>query len=145
MSTLDRYGPLVGRMLMAFIFLFAGLGKVTGFEGTVGYIASKGLPLPQLAAIAAILIELGGGILLVIGWKARWAAAALMVFAGLTAVIFHDFWAVTPDQAQNQMIHFMKNIAMMGGLLFIVVHGSGPVSVDARDRARYPTTALKSS
>ncbi|TAK90281.1 MAG: DoxX family protein [Burkholderiaceae bacterium] len=129
-STLQNYGPLVGRILIALIFLFAGFGKVTGFEGTVGYIASKGLPLPQLAAIVAIVVELGGGLALVLGWRARWAAAVLFIFAAATALFFHNFWAVPPDQAQNQMIHFMKNISMMGGLLFVVVHGSGAFSVD---------------
>ena len=127
--TLHRYGPLAGRILIAFIFIFAGIGKLTGFGGTVAYIASKGLPLPQLAAIAAIIVELGGGILLVAGWKARWAAAAMLVFTAMTALIFHDFWAAAPDQAQNQMIHFMKNISMMGGLLYVVVYGVGPISV----------------
>ena len=135
MTSLERYGPLAGRILMAFIFVFAGIGKVTGFDGTVGYIASKGLPAPHLAALGAIAIELGGGLLLMIGWKARWAAAALMVFTALTAVIFHDFWAAPAGQAQDQMIHFMKNLSMMGGLLMAVVHGSGPLSVDARRRA----------
>jgi uncharacterized membrane protein len=86
MNALSHYGPLAGRILIAAIFVFAGLGKVTGFEGTVGYIASKGLPLPQLAAIGAILVELGGGIMLVLGWKTRWAAAALFLFTGLAAL-----------------------------------------------------------
>ncbi len=134
-NTLNRYGPLTGRILIAIIFIVAGIGKVTGFSGTVAYIASKGLPLPELAAIAAIAVELGGGILLVSGWKARWAAAAMLVFTAMTAVIFHDFWAVSPDQAQNQMIHFMKNISMMGGLLYVVVYGSGPLSVGREVKA----------
>jgi len=133
-NTLHRYGPLVGRILIAFIFVFSGIGKLTGFEGTVAYIASKGLPLPQMAAIAAIVVELGGGIMLVAGWKARWAAAAMLVFTGMAALFFHNFWAVPPDQAQNQMIHFMKNISMMGGLLFVTVYGSGPFSVGGRRR-----------
>jgi putative oxidoreductase len=133
-KTLQRFGPLVGRILIAFIFLFAGFGKVTGFEGTVGYIASKGLPLPQLAAIAAIVVELGGSIMLIVGWNARLAATAMFVFTAMTAVFFHNFWAVPTDQAQDQMIHFMKNISMMGGLLFVVVHGSGPVSISKQER-----------
>ena len=127
-NTLHRYGPLLGRILIAFIFIFAGFGKVTGFDGTVGYIASKGLPLPQLAAVAAIIVELGGGILLITGWKARWAAAAMLVFTAMAALLFHNFWAVPAEQAQNQMIHFMKNVSMMGGLLYVVVYGSGPFS-----------------
>ena len=130
MEALNRFGPLIGRILIAFIFIFAGYGKITGFEGTVGYIASKSMPLPQLAAIGAIIIELGGGLLLVFGYKARWAAAALFVFTALTALIFHNFWSVPADQVQNMMIHFMKNVSMMGGLLYVVVHGSGPLSVE---------------
>ena len=136
-NTLTRYGPLVGRILIALIFIFSGFGKITGFSGTVGYIASKGLPLPQLAAIAAIIIELGGGILLVMGLKARWAAAAMLLFTGLAALFFHNFWAVSPDQAQNQMIHFMKNISMMGGLLYVVVYGSGPISADRENKNKW--------
>jgi len=71
------YGPFAGRVLLALIFVISGYGKLVGFDGTVGYIASKGLPLPQLAAAAAIAIELIGGILLAIGWKTRWAATAM--------------------------------------------------------------------
>jgi len=134
MNALNRYGPLAGRILIALIFVFAGFGKITGFEGTVGYIASKGLPLPQLAAIGAIIVELGGGIMLVLGLKTRWAAAAILIFTALAALIFHDFWAASPDQAQNQMIHFMKNMAIVGGLLFVVIHGGGALSLDRDDK-----------
>jgi putative oxidoreductase len=129
MNVLNRYGSLTGRILIALIFILSGFGKIAGFDGTVGYIASKGLPLPQLLAIGAILVELGGGILLVLGWKARWAAAALFMFTALAALLFHNFWAVPADQAQIQMIMFMKNISIMGGLLFVVVHGSGQLSL----------------
>jgi putative oxidoreductase len=134
MRALNLYGPLAGRILMALIFIFAGYGKITGFEGTVGYIASKGLPLPQFAAIGAIIVELGGGILLVLGWQTRLVAAALFIFTAMTALFFHNFWAVPPDQAQNQMIHFMKNISMMGGQLFVVIHGAGALSLDGNDK-----------
>lgn len=134
MNALNRFGPLAGRILIAMIFVLSGFGKIAGFEGTVGYIASKGLPLPQLAGIGAIIVEVGGGIFLILGWKARWAAAAMLVFTAIAAFIFHNFWAVPPDQAQNQMIHFMKNISMAGGLLFVVIHGSGALSMDGGDR-----------
>ena len=134
MNALNHYGPLAGRILIALIFVFAGFGKITGFEGTVGYIASKGMPLPQLAAIGAIIIELGGGIMLVLGWKTRLAATALFLFTGLAALIFHNFWAASPDQAQNQMIHFMKNMAIMGGILFVIVHGAGALSLDKENK-----------
>lgn len=135
MNALHRYGPLAGRILIALIFLLSGFSKITGFDGTVGYIASKGLPLPQLGAIGAIIVELGAGIMLVLGWKVRWAAAALLLYTAVAAIIFHDFWAMPPDQAQNQMIHFMKNISMLGGLLYVVIHGSGALSLDRSDQA----------
>lgn len=134
MNALNRYGPLAGRILIALIFILSGFSKIGGFDGTVGYIASKGLPLPQLAAVGAIIVELGGGILLVLGWKTRWAAAAMLLFTALAALLFHNFWVMPPDQAQNQMIHFMKNISMMGGLLYVVIHGSGALSLDRDDR-----------
>ena len=92
------------------------------------------MPLPQLAAIGAIIIELGGGIMLVLGWKTRLAAMALFLFTGLAALIFHNFWAAAPDQAQNQMIHFMKNLAIMGGMLFVMVHGAGALSLDKENK-----------
>lgn len=130
MDIVDRYGPLAGRLLIACIFVLSGFSKIVGFQGTIGYIASKGLPLPAVAAVAAIIVELGGGILLIVGWKARWAAAAMFFFTAAAALIFHDFWAVPPDQVQNTMIHFMKNVSMMGGLLYVVVHGSGPLSLE---------------
>lgn len=129
MNVLNRYGSLLGRILIALIFILSGFSKIAGFDGTVGYIASQGLPLPQLLAIGAIIVELGGGLMLVLGWKARWAAAALFVFTALAALLFHNFWAVPADQAQIQMIMFMKNISIMGGLLFVVVHGSGQLSL----------------
>ena len=87
-----------------------------------------------LAAIAAIIVELGGSIMLIVGWNARLAAAAMFVFTAMTALFFHNFWAVPADQAQDLMIHFMKNISMMGGLLYVVVHGSGPLSLNHKKR-----------
>ncbi|MEK7321609.1 MAG: DoxX family protein [Pseudomonadota bacterium] len=132
MDILHRIGPLLGRLLIAQIFLMSGIGKITGFEGTAGYIASKGLPLPQLLAAGSILLELGGGLLLIIGWKTRWAAAALLAFTLLAALFFHNYWAVPAEQAQDQMIHFMKNLAMAGGILYVIAYGGGPLSLDER-------------
>ena len=83
MQIINRFGPLVSRVLIALIFVWSGFGKIAGFAGTVGYIASQGLPLPQLAAIAAIIVELGGGIMLIVGWNARLAAAAMFIFTAI--------------------------------------------------------------
>jgi putative oxidoreductase len=121
---------LVGRILLAAIFITSGFGKITGFEGTVGYIASKGLPLPQIGAIVAILVELGGGILLAVGFKARWAALALAIFTLAAGILFHNYWAVEAAQKMAQQINFWKNISMTGGLLLAFAFGPGRYSVD---------------
>lgn len=133
-EAVKTYGPLVGRILLALIFVISGFGKITGFEGTVGYIAAKGLPLPQVAAIGAIAIELGAGILLVVGWQARWAATVLFLFLIPTTLLFHDFWSYTGSQARMQQIQFMKNLAIMGGMLYVMAFGAGPLSIDNRRR-----------
>jgi putative oxidoreductase len=121
---------LVGRLLLAVIFILSGFQKIPGFEGTAGYIASKGLPMPQVVAALTIVVELGGGILLAIGYKARWAALALAVFTLLAALIFHNFWAVEAAQKMNQQINFMKNLAITGGMLMVFAFGPGRYSVD---------------
>ena len=133
-EAVKTYGPLAGRILLALIFVISGYNKLVGFDGTVGYIASKGLPLPQLAAAAAIAIELVGGILLVVGWQTRWAATAIFVFLIPTTLIFHPFWAVAAGK-QMEMIQFMKNLCIMGGMLYVMAFGAGPLSVDNRKRA----------
>ena len=130
MEIVRMYGPLVGRVLLALIFIIAGFGKITGFEGTVGYMQAYNVPMTQVLAVLAIIVELGGGLLIAVGWKARWAAAAIFVFVLIASFIFHAFWAVPADQAQLQNIMFMKNLAIMGGMLYIIVYGSGPLSVD---------------
>ena len=125
---------LAARILLALMFVLAGFGKLTGFEGTVGYIASKGLPLPQVGAVIALLVEIVGGIALIVGWNARWAAAVLAVFTAAATVIFHNFWAVPADQAMVQNLMFMKNVSVIGGLLAITAFGAGALSLDAKRR-----------
>jgi len=134
-EAVKTYGPFAGRILLALIFVISGYNKLVGFDGTVGYIASKGLPLPQLAAAAAIAIELVGGVLLVIGWQARWAATAIFLFLIPTTLIFHGFWAAPAANLQMETIQFMKNLCIMGGMLYIMAFGAGPLSVDNRKLA----------
>ena len=121
---------LVARILLALMFVIAGFGKIGGFEGTAGYIASKGLPLPQLGAAIAIVVELAGGIMLIVGWKARWAALAIAVFTAVATVIFHNFWAMTGADAGMQRLMFMKNVSVIGGLLAVYAFGPGRLSID---------------
>jgi putative oxidoreductase len=123
---------LIGRVLLALLFLDAGYGKIGGFAGTVGYIGSKGLPMPEVLAAAALTVELVAGILLVIGWKARWAALALGLFALATSFLFHNYWTMPEAQQTLQKIMFLKNLAIAGGMLTVFAYGPGGFSVDRR-------------
>lgn len=123
---------LAGRILLAVFFIMSGFGKVTGFDATVGYIASKGLPMPSLLAVLAILAELGGGVLIVIGLFTRWAALALALFCVVAAVLFHPFWSMPAASQMGDQINFMKNITIAGGMLVLAAFGPGSISFDAR-------------
>jgi putative oxidoreductase len=114
----------IGRVLLATIFVFSGVGKVMAPEATIGYIASSGLPFATLAFAGAVAVELGGGLALAFGFKARIVAAVLAAFSVVTALAFHNNFG-----DQNQLIHFLKNIAMAGGLLQVVAYSvSQPVT-----------------
>ena len=126
---------LLARLLFAALFLPAGLSKLGGFEGTVGYIASAGLPLPQGGAALAIVLEIVGSLLLIVGFQTRIAAAVLAVFTLLATVIFHAFWGAAPEQAYVQQLMFFKNIAVVGGLLLLVSSGAGALSLDGKQAA----------
>ena len=130
LAALQPSGLLLGRCLLGLIFILSGSGKLMDFTATAGYMASKGLPLPELLLIPTLLIELGGGLLLVLGYQTRWAALALFLFVIPTTLIFHNFWAVAADQVHNQQIHFEKNLAIMGGLLYVVFTGAGRYSLE---------------
>jgi putative oxidoreductase len=126
---------VVARVLLAAIFVISGFGKFADLGGTAGYIASVGLPLPQVLAVAAASLELVGGVMLIVGWQARWAALALAVFTFVASLLFHNFWAMPAEQQFMQQLMFMKNLAITGGLLFAFGTGPGGLSFDARRSA----------
>jgi putative oxidoreductase len=126
MGKSNRYLPLLGRVMIGAPFILSGLGKLAAHDATVAYISSVGLALPQLAWIIAMTVEIGGGALLLAGYRARPVALIVALFALATAIFFHRNFA-----DQNQMIHFLKNIMIAGGLLQIVYFGAGPLSIDA--------------
>jgi putative oxidoreductase len=123
---------LLGRALIALLFIPAGFAKIGGFAGVSGYIASKGLPLPEVAAAIAIVVELGLGLLLLFGWKARWAALGMAIFVAVITPIFHNYWASPPAQVTAQQLNFYKNLAVIGGLLVVFAFGPGGWSIDGR-------------
>lgn len=123
---------LAGRLLLALLFLPAGISKITGFAGTVGYIASAGLPAPQIGAAIAVLVEVAGGIALIAGFGTRFAALVLALFTLVASFFFHNYWGVAPEQAFMQSLLFYKNIAVVGGLLTLAAWGPGAWSLDAR-------------
>lgn len=124
-STLQNSLTLLGRLALAALFLPAGLSKISGFEGTVGYINSAGLPLAALAAVIAILVEIGGGLALITGLFARPAALILAAFTAVASFSFHAYWAVPADQTFMQQLMFYKNVGVVGGLLILASHGAG--------------------
>ena len=126
---------LIARFLLALMFLLAGLNKFGGLEGTAGYIASKGLPMPQLLALGTAALEVVGAVLLIVGWQARWAALALAAFTLLASVLFHNFWAMPAEQQMMQQLMFMKNLSVVGGLLVVFGLGAGTLSLDHRRAA----------
>ncbi|BBF76893.1 DoxX family protein [Acinetobacter ursingii] len=122
-SGADAVISLVARILMAYIFIVAGWGKITAYSATVGYMESMGVPGGLLPL--TILVEFGGGLALLFGFQARLAALGLGVFSIITALIFHE------GTDQSQAINFMKNLSMAGGLFFLMLHGAGKFSLDA--------------
>lgn len=123
---------LAGRLLVAFLFIPAGFAKLMGFAGTVGYISSVGLPLPQVAAAVAIVVELGAGIALLLGYKTRIAAIVLAAFTLVASFFFHAFWAAPEAMKMVATLLFNKNIAVVGGLLALAAFGPGRLSIDKK-------------
>jgi putative oxidoreductase len=124
--------PLVGRILIGLLFIPSGLAKISGFGGTIAYVASVGLPAPALGAAIAAIVELGLGVLVLVGWQARWSALIMAVFTIVAAFFFHKFWVAPPEQQLLENIQFFKNMAIAGGLLFVYAFGPGDYSLDAR-------------
>lgn len=125
---LNDYGPPLGRILIAALFVISGFGKLMDPGGTAGYIAGQGLPMPQVLTWATIVVELLGGLMLVVGFKARFAAVVILLFTIVATVLFHPWWS-----DPGQKIMFLKNLAVMGGLLYVAAHGAGKLAVDKEE------------
>ena len=124
---------LIGRLTLALIFVFSGADKLFFHTaGNVEYMRAVHVPLAGLLVYVAGLVEFGAGLLLALGYQARIAAGLLAAFTAVATLLFHNFWAASADQAVLQMIMFLKNLAMFGGLLLVVVHGAGRLALNRR-------------
>ena len=121
---------LIGRILLAALFLTAGVRKILGIAGTAGYFNKLGMPMADVMVYIAILIEVGCSLMLIIGWRARYAAWILALFVLIATFFAHRFWEFDAAQYANQMNHFLKNFAIIGGMMFVAACGPGPLSVD---------------
>src|SRR6476620_835456 len=123
------WADVLGRMGLALLFRWSGYTKFAYMAANVAYMKAHGMPAAELLIWPAAVFELIAGAMLVLGWNARWAALALAVYSAISALIFHRYWSVPADQVLDQQTHFMKNVAIIGGLLFVFAHGSARFSV----------------
>lgn len=131
MNAPANLATVLGRILIALIFILSGIGKLGAPDATIADMMSHGVPLPHILVWGAVALELGGGLLLIAGLFTRWIALALFFYTGLLAVMFHAYWAAPAAQVHVQHGAFYEHLAMMGGMLFVVVFGAGGYSVDA--------------
>jgi putative oxidoreductase len=133
-QNIQNAAALVGRILLGLLFVIAGFGKISNFAGTAGYMQSNGLPFVSILLPLTIAVEFGGGLLLMLGWKARWVALVFVLFLIPVTVVFHNP-AGDPAHAQEQMTNLLKNLAIMGGMLQVVAFGAGVWSLDGRRKS----------
>ena len=126
----NSFTPLAGRILMSVVFLVSGFFKIGGYTQLVGYAASKGLPMASVAIACAAVLELAGGLAILAGFQTKIAACLLFLSLIPVTFLFHNFWALQGAAQQDNMIHFLKNVAIMGGLVIVAANGPGPYSVD---------------
>jgi putative oxidoreductase len=131
MHSLCSFSILIGRIGLSAIFILAGIGKFMDYSSTAAYMASKGMPVIPFFLYAAAIVEFLGGLGLLLGFKTRYCAAILALFLIPTTFIFHDFWNVEGVTRHLQMAMFMKNLAIFGGLFYVIGCGAGRFSVDA--------------
>jgi putative oxidoreductase len=123
---------LIGRILLGVLFLVAGIRQLMFYDGSIGYFGRLGFPVPVATTWLSIIVHSAGGIFLIIGWKTRWTAWLLLVMVLIATAMAHRFWQFDATQYANQLNHFLKNLAIVGGLLYVIAFGAGAKSVDAK-------------
>lgn len=138
MKAYDRVVPLIGRILISVVFLFSGYGKLSSFGGSAAFLASKHFPIPSAMLAGAIIVEIIGGLCLIFGFKARLAAFIMFLYLIPATLVFHNFWVMQGFARIDNEGHFLKNLAIMGGLLMVSAYGPGKPSLDERASAAQP-------
>lgn len=131
MDTPVKFLPALGRILLALIFVLAGFGKFSTTDATAAQMASHGIPYSNILVWGAVLLEFVGGLMLLTGLLARWVALVFAFYLVALAVMFHAYWAMPAAQMREQHAAFFEHIAMIGGMLYVVAFGAGPLSFDA--------------
>jgi putative oxidoreductase len=135
--------PAIGRVLLSLIFILSGIGKLGAIAATSAHMASAGIPYPNDLVWGAVALELGGGVLLIVGLLTRLVGLAFFFYTLTLAVIFHAYWTMTGAAAHAQYSAFYEHIAIMGGMLYVVAFGAGPYSIDAMIWKRQSAGALR--
>ncbi len=123
---------LVGRIFLGLVFVIGGIGQATNLAGATAYAAANGMPMANIAVILGCILQIGGGLLLITGFYARIGALALFVFIVAAIIVFHRFWEKTGPAAASDQVSFLKDLAMAGGMLYVMAFGPGRLSVNAR-------------
>jgi putative oxidoreductase len=121
---------LIARITMGILFIIPAVRQITTYAGSVKYFASLGFPAPEAMVVLAVVIEILAGVMIILGWKTRWAAWLLVLYVIVATAMAHRFWQFPEAQQFNQLNHFLKNLAVIGGLLYIITFGPGRISVD---------------
>ncbi|HZU31852.1 MAG TPA: DoxX family protein [Candidatus Angelobacter sp.] len=124
----SKWQLLLGRVLLSVIFILSGFGKLTHFHDTAAMMAGKGIPLATVALVITLFIEIGGGLMVLTGYHARYAALVIALWLIPVTLVFHNFWAAPAAQQMEQQINFLKNVAIMGGLL-VTAYASPAITV----------------
>ncbi|REK11595.1 MAG: DoxX family protein [Planctomycetota bacterium] len=128
-SPVHYFAP-IGRLLLALIFVASAAGKFNDWQGTVNMIAEKGMPAPDALLSIAVALEIIGGVSVIVGLYARLGALVLLAFLVPVSVIMHNFWALEGAERMPEMISFMKNVSISGGIVLVLAFGAGPCSID---------------
>lgn len=123
---------LIGRVLISSIFLFSSMSKIMHFTANVAYMASKGVPFTEVLLVMALIVELVGALMILLGWHTRAGAFVLVLFVIVVTMVFHNFWTYPPAESATQMAQFLKNVAIIGGMFYIIAYGAGRFSIDRK-------------